>query len=54
MELMLVDLADFSTVTKFVTELEARIDRLDYLILNAGIVPGSKTRETTVNGWEQT
>ena len=54
MELMLVDLAEFSTVTKFVAELEARIDRLDYLVLNAGIVPGSKTRETTVDGWEQT
>ena len=54
LELMLVDLAEFSTVTKFVAELEARIDRLDYLVLNAGIVPGSKTRETTVDGWEQT
>ncbi|KAL1696864.1 hypothetical protein GGG16DRAFT_120509 [Schizophyllum commune] len=54
LELMLVDLAEFSTVTKFAAELEARVDRLDYLVLNAGIVPGSKTRETTVDGWEQT
>ena len=51
-ELMLVDLADFSSTTRFAAELEARVDRLDLLVLNAGVTAqdGSKRTET-VNGW---
>ncbi|KAL1683389.1 hypothetical protein EV122DRAFT_201666 [Schizophyllum commune] len=54
-ELMLVDLADFSSTTQFAAELEARVDRLDLLVLNAGVTAqnGSKRTET-VNGWEPT
>ncbi|KAL1728161.1 hypothetical protein EV714DRAFT_215752 [Schizophyllum commune] len=54
-ELMLVDLADFSSTTHFATELEARVDRLDLLVLNAGVTTqnGSKRTET-VDGWEPT
>ncbi|KAL1744190.1 hypothetical protein HDZ31DRAFT_82855 [Schizophyllum fasciatum] len=52
-ELMLVDLADFSSTTKFAADLEAQLDRLDLLVLNAGIVPGPK-RQSTVDGWEVT
>ncbi|KAL1688646.1 hypothetical protein GGG16DRAFT_115763 [Schizophyllum commune] len=54
-ELMLVDLADFCSTTHFAAELEARVDRLDLLVLNAGVTAqdGSKRTET-VNGWEPT
>uniref|UniRef100_D8Q4Z8 Uncharacterized protein n=1 Tax=Schizophyllum commune (strain H4-8 / FGSC 9210) TaxID=578458 RepID=D8Q4Z8_SCHCM len=54
-ELMLVDLADFSSTMQFAAELEARVDRLDLLVLNAGVTAqnGSK-RTATVDGWEPT
>ena len=51
-DLMLVDLADFTSISKFVAELEARVDRLDLLVLNAGLVPNGPKRTETTDGWE--
>ncbi|KAL1742110.1 hypothetical protein HDZ31DRAFT_43983 [Schizophyllum fasciatum] len=51
-ELMLVDLADFSSTRQFAADLEARLEHLDILVLNAGMLPTSTKREATVDGWE--
>ncbi|KAL1744202.1 hypothetical protein HDZ31DRAFT_39222 [Schizophyllum fasciatum] len=53
-ELMLVDFADLNSTTKFAAELEARVDRLDLLVLNAGKAPDGTKRQETVDGWEST
>ncbi|KAF8625040.1 hypothetical protein AX17_006954 [Amanita inopinata Kibby_2008] len=49
-ELLLIDLSKFSSVKSFADKFKAESDRLDYLILSAGI--GSNTYEVTADGWE--
>ena len=44
-----MDLADFASVISFVDKFK-RDDRLDILIMNAGIWP--RVYEGTVDGWE--
>ena len=45
-----VDLADFSSVTRFVGKFQQECSRLDILVMNAGIV--SWGYEESVDGWE--
>ncbi|KAL1715272.1 hypothetical protein EV715DRAFT_275984 [Schizophyllum commune] len=52
-ELMLVDLADLASTAKFAADLEAKVDRLDLLVLNAGLVSNGPKRQATVDEWEQ-
>ncbi|KAL1730027.1 hypothetical protein EV714DRAFT_211911 [Schizophyllum commune] len=52
-ELMLVDLADFSSIKNFVAELQARVERLDLLVLNAGVAYMRSNRVATNDGWEE-
>ena len=49
-ELWIVDLADFSSVTRFAERFQRECDRLDILIMNAAILPWGY--EETVDGWE--
>uniref|UniRef100_M4BZS0 Uncharacterized protein n=1 Tax=Hyaloperonospora arabidopsidis (strain Emoy2) TaxID=559515 RepID=M4BZS0_HYAAE len=49
-ELMLVDMADLSSVHKFCEEFKKTHNRLDVLVNNAGIVGGAYTK--TVDGYE--
>lgn len=51
-ELMSLDLADLTSVGAFATELLARHDRLDVLVLNAGLVLRHRTE--TAEGFEAT
>ncbi|KAI5828740.1 NAD(P)-binding protein [Schizophyllum commune Tattone D] len=51
-ELMLVDLADFSSIKNFVAELQSRVERLDILVLNAGVAYMRSNRVATKDGWE--
>ncbi|KAH7882551.1 hypothetical protein F5I97DRAFT_1906004 [Phlebopus sp. FC_14] len=51
-ELWLLDLADFSSVTSFADKFLRESDRLDILVMNAGMATGKY--ETTTNGWERT
>ena len=50
---MLVDLADFSSIKNFVDELQARVERLDILVLNAGVAYMRSNRVATKDGWEE-
>ena len=47
---MLVDLADFSSIKNFVDELQARVERLDILVLNAGVAYMRSNRVATKDG----
>jgi NAD(P)-dependent dehydrogenase (short-subunit alcohol dehydrogenase family) len=49
-ELWLIDQADFSSVKSFAEKFEKQGDRLDYLILNAGIAATAYI--PTNDGWE--
>jgi NAD(P)-dependent dehydrogenase (short-subunit alcohol dehydrogenase family) len=51
-ELMRLDLADLSSIRAFAAELLARHDRLDVLVLNAGLV--MRRRTETADGFETT
>jgi NAD(P)-dependent dehydrogenase (short-subunit alcohol dehydrogenase family) len=51
-ELMALDLADLQSVDAFATELLTRHDRLDVLVLNAGLV--LRHRSETADGFETT
>ncbi|PFH49405.1 hypothetical protein AMATHDRAFT_147710 [Amanita thiersii Skay4041] len=50
-ELWLIDLLQFSSVQEFADKYEKEGGRLDYLILNAGIIPATQRQETE-DGWE--
>ncbi|PFH48615.1 hypothetical protein AMATHDRAFT_5644 [Amanita thiersii Skay4041] len=50
-ELWLIDLLEFSSVKEFADKFERDGGRLDYLVLNAGIVSTAE-REETNDGWE--
>lgn len=52
-ELRIVDLADFASVKSFAAVIEAECDRVDFLILNAGVLSSSDPVKT-VDGWEST
>jgi NAD(P)-dependent dehydrogenase (short-subunit alcohol dehydrogenase family) len=47
-ELLIVDMASFASVSAFATTFKEKYDRLDVLILNAGVV--QPTYEATVDG----
>ena len=51
-ELMQVDLANLNRLRNFVTKFQARFDRLDCLVHNAGVWP--RTRRKTEDGFELT
>jgi NAD(P)-dependent dehydrogenase (short-subunit alcohol dehydrogenase family) len=51
-ELMQVDLANLSRLRNFVTKFEAKFQRLDLLVHNAGLWP--RTRRKTEDGFEMT
>jgi NAD(P)-dependent dehydrogenase (short-subunit alcohol dehydrogenase family) len=49
-ELLIVDLSEFASVCAFATSFQARYDRLDILLCNAGM--NLREYETTKDGWE--
>ncbi|PFH48620.1 hypothetical protein AMATHDRAFT_42142 [Amanita thiersii Skay4041] len=52
-ELWLIDLLEFSSVKEFADKFERDGGRLDYLVLNAAIIPFEGRKETK-DGWEHT
>lgn len=52
-ELWLLDLADFGSVKSFARRFGEQEQRLDILVENAGMLPGTKA-EITRDGWEST
>ncbi|PFH48614.1 hypothetical protein AMATHDRAFT_42140 [Amanita thiersii Skay4041] len=50
-ELWLIDFLEFSSVQEFANKFEKDGGRLDYLVLNAGIIPLGERKETK-DGWE--
>ncbi|KAJ7581544.1 hypothetical protein C8J56DRAFT_833656 [Mycena floridula] len=50
-EVWLLDLNSFSSVQQFADKAVKELDRLDFLVENAAMLPG-KSREVTKDGWE--
>jgi hypothetical protein len=49
-ELLILDMAEFASVSAFATAFEQKYDRLDILVCNAGVSVGSYS--SSVDGWE--